>query len=131
MCILLKVDDDEDDEAHLEALENWMNDEDDAMGASYSVRLEPLVLSGVAPVMGVKRGKRDSVYIQPQVSKKPEMTSRERARKASRDLKKELTDTTGGSRVREKMLIVLQSLHITQQFQMNRYISHRFLKWLF
>ena len=108
-----KVDDDEDDEANLEALENWMNDEDDAMGASYSVRLEPLVLSGVAPVMGVKRGKRDSVYIQPQVSKKPEMTSRERARKASRDLKKELTDTTGGSRVREKILIVIRRLHIT------------------
>ena len=54
------MDDEEDDDANLEALENWMNDEDDAMGASYSVRLEPLVLSGVAPVMGVKRGKRDS-----------------------------------------------------------------------
>ena len=109
-----KVDDDEDDEAHLEALENWMNDEDDAMGSSYSVRLDPLVLSGVAPVMGVKRGKRDSVYIQPQVSKKPEMTSRERARKASRDLKKELTDTTGGSRVRKiRVLTVIRRLHMT------------------
>merc|ERR1712156_521209 len=65
--------------------------------------------------MGVKRGKRDSVYIQPQVSKKPEMTSRERARKASRDLKKELTDTTGGSKrsLKREHLIIKWILRIT------------------
>jgi len=114
---------------HLEALENWMNDEDDAMGASYSVRLEPLVLSGVAPVMGVKRGKRDSVYIQPQVSKKPEMTSRERARKASRDLKKELTDTTGGSRrsLKREHLIIKWILRITH---LDKDMSIDFADWI-
>ena len=84
--------DDEDEEAALEALENWITNDED-----YSAASDPTM----HVALPASKPKTTAVFqgTTTAPTRKPEMSSRERARKASRDLKREQNDTTGGSRV--------------------------------
>jgi len=117
-------DEDEDEDEALEALENWMNDDED------SEDNRSVVLTSHCAALPVSKPKTSSTQFQLQApTRKPMMSSKDRARKASRDLKRELNDTTGGSRrsLKREHLIIKWILRITH---LNKDMSIDFADWV-
>lgn len=112
--------DDEDDEeaaeAALEALENWITNDEDTYGTQAAAAASDLNKHVALPASKPK-------------SKPTAMSSRERARKASRDLKREQNDTTGGSRrsLKREHLIIKWILRITH---LDKDMSIDFADWV-
>jgi len=116
-------DEDEDEDAVLEALENWMNDEEDEKNR--------VVLTEQRYATPTPKRKISSTEFQLQdpKNKGPQMSAKDRARKASRDLKREQNDTTGGSRrsLKREHLIIKWILRITH---LNKDMSIDFADWV-
>jgi len=116
--------DEEDEEAALEALENWITNDEDYSAASDPTMHVALPASKPKTSTAVFQGTTAVA-----TTRKPEMSSRERARKASRDLKREQNDTTGGSRrsLKREHLIIKWILRITH---LDKDMSIDFADWV-
>jgi len=105
---------DEDDDGDLAALEMWMNDEPERI-TTYTTT--------------TTSNNKKSAAIAPAPKKKTEMSAKDRARKASRELLKERNDTTGGTRrsLKREHLIIKWILRITH---LDKDMSIDFADWI-